>query len=73
MRTGLAWFRINPVVDFCEHGHEIIVFLTADFFDQLVYYQFLNTNVFMYFKSRTETLFQAEQSLPQLAVQSLSQ
>jgi len=60
-------------VDFCEHSHEILVFVTADFFDQLVYYQLLNTNVPMYLKSHKETLFQVEQSVPQLAVQSLLQ
>jgi hypothetical protein len=34
MCIGPAWFRINPVVDVSEHSHEILVFVTADFFDQ---------------------------------------
>ena len=42
-------------MDFCEHGHEILVFVTADFFDQLAYYQFLNTNIPIYVKRHNET------------------
>ena len=56
-RTRLTWFRINPAVDFCEHGHEILVFVTADFFDQLAYYQFLNTNISMYLKHHNDFFY----------------